>query len=153
MNCEQYRELISARLDGEIENRELAALEAHLKQCETCTAFSRQLDQLHALVVESQPTPMPDEVVETIMAKTYCRPGRWRRLVSGHYRIPRPVAWAVAVALLMLAVDAVRSPNVFDQTGPAEGGPVMTTPAVQRIVLTESDVVRTYTTQTVSEDL
>ena len=42
MKCEKYRELVSARLDGELEPDELKALDAHLEQCPECAAFARR---------------------------------------------------------------------------------------------------------------
>lgn len=39
VTCEQSRELISARIDGELDPSDEAALDAHLSMCAACTAY------------------------------------------------------------------------------------------------------------------
>ena len=153
MKCEQYRELISARLDGELEPDELKALDAHQQQCSECAAFARQVKQLQELAADSPTAAMPSEVEEAILSRTNRQQSLWQRLFRGHYRIPRPLAWAAALALLFFALDAARGPGNAGDPGYTNNTPTITRPAVQKIVLTEVDVVRTYTTQTVSKDL
>lgn len=150
MNCEEFRELISARLDGELSPEEARDLEAHLEQCGDCAAFLQELEHLQALAQESPSASMPSDVQRAILRQTSQRATWLRRIFTGHYRIPRPVVWAAAAALLVLAADVVRSPRGTEPSGP---GQTTATQAVQKIVLTESDVVRTYTTQSNSGDL
>ncbi len=146
MKCEYYRELISARLDGEIESGELDTLQDHLKQCPGCSAFARQVKQLQELAADSPPVSMPTEVEGAILSRTDRQQSLWRRLFRGHYSIPRPLAWAAALALLFLALDAARGPGSAGDPGNTKDRPAITRPLVQRIVLTEADVVQTYTT-------
>ncbi len=153
MKCELYRELISARLDRELQPDELETLEAHLEQCSECAAFARQVKQLQELAATSPPTAMPREVEEAILSRTNRQRSLWRRLFRGYYRIPRPLAWAAALVLLFLALDAARGPKSAEDPDDTREAPTITRLAVQKIVLTEVDVVCTYTTQTVSKDL
>ena len=46
--CTRVRESVSAGLDGELSELEAAGLDHHLRDCEECTAFARQLHALHA---------------------------------------------------------------------------------------------------------
>ena len=153
MKCEYCRELISVRLDCELQPDELKALDAHMEQCSECATFARQVKQLQELAATSPPTAMPSGVEEAILSHTNRQQSLWQRLFRGHYRIPRPLAWAAALALLFLALDAARGPSNAGDPGYTRETPAITRPAVQKIVLTEADVVRTYTTQTVSKDL
>lgn len=154
MNCEHCRQLISALVDKELTEGERGSLDEHLAQCSECAQYSEQIRELERLTAEWESSAMPREIEQAILDRAKQKRHGWLpRLWSGSYRIPRPVAWAAAVLLLVLAVDAVRGPSIPEQTGPANGGPVLVRPAVHKIVLTESDVVRTYTTQTVSKDL
>ena len=43
MNCEQANILISAKIDGEIDSSDLAALERHLAECPSCRAVEQAL--------------------------------------------------------------------------------------------------------------
>ncbi len=43
MNCEQAREAASARLDGELDQAEAVALDAHLAGCAACTAWEQDV--------------------------------------------------------------------------------------------------------------
>ncbi|MCK4605908.1 MAG: zf-HC2 domain-containing protein [candidate division Zixibacteria bacterium] len=152
MNCEQYRELISARVDGEIESEELDALEAHLEQCPECAAFARQVKQLQELAADSPLVLMPSEVEEVILSRSNRQQSLWRRLFSGHYRIPRPLAWAAALLLVFLSVNSLIS---RDGSTPSEH--FIITPEdsqpVQHIVLTRADIVQTYTTGSTPAEL
>jgi anti-sigma factor RsiW len=154
MNCEQYRQLISALVDKELNEGEQVILNEHLTQCSECVQYSEQIRELGRLTTEWEASAMPSDLEQAILERAKQKPQGWLgRLWGGSYRIPRPVAWAAAVAILVLTINAVGPPGGSDRIGPAEGSPVMTRPVVQRIVLTESDVVRTYTTQAVSEDM
>ncbi|MEU5726689.1 zf-HC2 domain-containing protein [Micromonospora sp. NPDC047738] len=67
MGCEQWREVLSAQLDGEATTAEQAGAEAHLDECAGCRAW---LDQAAAVTRRSRLTvtvPGPD-LVDTILA-------------------------------------------------------------------------------------
>ncbi len=154
MNCEHCRQLISVAVDQELTEGERGSLDEHLAQCSECAQYAEQIRELERLTAEWEASVMPFDVEQAVLSRARAKPHGWLpRLWSGSYRIPRPVAWAAAVLLLVLTVDAVRGPSIPEQTGPVNSGPALIRPAVQKIVLTESDVVSTYTTQAVSKDL
>lgn len=66
--CEDYLELISAGLDGELTAEESAALEAHLAQCSACRAAQEELAALQAQVAALRAEP-PADLTEQIMAR------------------------------------------------------------------------------------
>ena len=60
MKCEEYRELISAAMDGECDEAELRALDAHLSECEECRAYAEALRELSGLMQSDLPEPGED---------------------------------------------------------------------------------------------
>ena len=69
MRCDQSREAISARLDGELAQLEDAALDAHLESCIGCQSHATALAGLHRSVRIRPAEPVPDLTTE-IMALT-----------------------------------------------------------------------------------
>ncbi|MDH3891177.1 MAG: zf-HC2 domain-containing protein [candidate division Zixibacteria bacterium] len=153
MNCEQYRQLISARVDTELTEQERGSLEEHLTQCSECEQYSEQINELERLTAEWEEAQMPADVEQAILAGTKREPGGWLgRLWSGSYHVPRPIAWAALAVLLFLSVNSLMN---RDNSTPAEQliiSPEDSQP-VQRIILTEADVVRTFTTGASGTDL
>jgi len=45
MNCQQYENLLSARLDGELSPEEEAHLQAHLESCVACQAVAAAMEE------------------------------------------------------------------------------------------------------------
>lgn len=60
MTCEEYRELISADYDGELNESDRAALNAHLAECEECRAYAEALRSLSELLTGDLPSPGED---------------------------------------------------------------------------------------------
>lgn len=53
MNCERCAELLVARLEGELDANELAAVEAHLATCADCSAWAAHVAELHAALTHA----------------------------------------------------------------------------------------------------
>jgi len=90
MNCDKYQEMISAQMDNELSVDDEPTLWEHLAHCENCRAWRRdQLslrDEFAAWPEESLPPsawPLPPE--QPVRA----------------YRVPRVLAWAAAILLLV----------------------------------------------------
>ena len=66
--CDEYLELISARLDGELSPFEEKRLEAHLAQCAPCRELADQLADLHDAMSELPRLPVPDGLTQQIAA-------------------------------------------------------------------------------------
>jgi predicted anti-sigma-YlaC factor YlaD len=58
-NCEQPREAISLRLDGELPELDQARLDAHLEHCAACRALQAELDGVTTLL-RAAPVDQPD---------------------------------------------------------------------------------------------
>jgi predicted anti-sigma-YlaC factor YlaD len=138
MSCEQYQELISADLDAELSAEEEPGLWAHLARCADCRRWRR--DQL-AMRGEFQ--RWPEEALPSMTAETMRLAPPAKRKT---YHIPRALAWAAMVVLLIQGVfltsAIVRAPNTAE--------PVITLSeeeTVETIVLTTKDRVSFSTTE------
>ncbi|OLM32665.1 hypothetical protein Ae717Ps2_3560c [Pseudonocardia sp. Ae717_Ps2] len=60
MDCQGYREVLSARLDGEAADDERAMAEDHLAGCASCRAFTDGADRLGRLARVGPAEPVPD---------------------------------------------------------------------------------------------
>ncbi|MGI5236789.1 zf-HC2 domain-containing protein [Dactylosporangium sp. CA-139066] len=67
MECERYREALSARIDGEDEPIEPGLVDAHLAGCAACRAWEREAMAVTRLV-RLQPVPGSPPPVETLVA-------------------------------------------------------------------------------------
>ena len=93
--CEQYLEMMSTMLDGELDEDSRAALMAHVSECPRCraslAAFTALSDELRT------PESVPDALCASVMAQVSAsRPGKvipWRR-------------WAALAACLALVCAA-----------------------------------------------
>ena len=153
MNCEQIRQLISALVDQELNERERVTLDEHLAECSECAQYSEQIRELKRLTTEWEASQMPPEIERSILERAKQKPPGWLgRLGGDSYRIPRPVAWAAVLLLVLLSVNSMIS---RDGSTPEEQ--LITTPEdsqpVQHIILTEADIVQTYTTGSAPADL
>ena len=69
MNCEEYTELLSARLDGALTEKERNTLEEHLAHCAECRAVAEDLERIHLSFAALEPVPAPDSLARDVMAK------------------------------------------------------------------------------------
>ncbi len=153
MTCDQYCELLSARIDNELTVAEEAALNEHLAQCAECAQYEEQLRELERLTVEWEETVLPPEVEEAILSKPDTKSSGWvSRLFRGSYSVPRPLAWVAVIVFLLLAAN-----TLLDRPSGGSSDRLIITPEdnqpVQKIILTEAEVVRTLTAGTAGADL
>lgn len=64
--CDRALELISLRLDGEIEEDQRWELEEHLDACAACRSLARELEQLHAAMPQLE-EPLPEGFHAAVM--------------------------------------------------------------------------------------
>jgi predicted anti-sigma-YlaC factor YlaD len=113
MNCEFYREAISARLDGELEGAEADALESHLASCRDCCAWADEGARINRTARIGLAEPVPD-LTMSIMAALNSAPrpaemgARPSRPATARVPARSPVSVArfglVLVALAQLAI-------------------------------------------------
>ncbi|MGI5525225.1 zf-HC2 domain-containing protein [Micromonospora sp. CA-259024] len=84
MGCEQWREVLSAQLDGEETAAELTAVQGHLDGCAECRAWFTAAAAVTRRVRTRLVTEVPDRT-EAILAATIAGPARrswWRRMAG-----------------------------------------------------------------------
>lgn len=149
MNCFDFQQLISASLDKELTHQEEQILAEHLKSCPNCTEFSKKLEELKATTLAWKNISIPIELEKQILKSTVKTASAKKSVfsfISGYYRVPRSLAWASVLLLLILMVNSILNPvkSIVEAEKVEKLQPEI--PRVQKIVLTEKDVVKTYTT-------
>ena len=99
MRCDQSRDLLSARLDGEATPDEVAVLERHLASCPACSDFGRSLGEVDRLTRMVPAEPVPD-LTAAVMSATGPAPRDPRREAA---------RWSLAVVALTQLVLALPS--------------------------------------------
>lgn len=120
MPCDNYLELISARLDGELTAREEADLTAHLDTCPACRAAADQLSSLHSALGELE-VPAPAQLNASVLRsiQTERRAARRRALRR----------WGSLAACLALCL------GLYALTGmPGQDQPDTNTPVTARTI-------------------
>jgi predicted anti-sigma-YlaC factor YlaD len=78
MECDEVREALSARLDGEPTGRPDDVVDDHLAGCRACTAWSEELVTLHRMVRVREAEAVPDLSASIVAAFDSARGGRRR---------------------------------------------------------------------------
>jgi predicted anti-sigma-YlaC factor YlaD len=107
MRCEQCREIVSARVDGEDGPGEWDAASTHLRQCAACRAFLSESERLHRLTRLRPVEDVPD-LTARIVAAAGIAPGE-REHPPAHdgTRPLRVVLGAAALLQIALALPAL----------------------------------------------
>jgi predicted anti-sigma-YlaC factor YlaD len=98
MDCSQTRILLSAALDGEVDDGERRRLDDHLHHCSGCRAYAADAARLHRRVRVGPAPPVPD-LTGAILAAT--APTETRPVAT---RLLRTILVVCALALVGLAV-------------------------------------------------
>jgi anti-sigma factor RsiW len=148
MNCSDFQELISARLDKELTPEEEKVLAQHLETCANCATLAKKLEELQLICSNWKNAQIPVELEKQILNRTVRTPQEKRPasgLLGGYYKVPKSLAWASILLFLILMVNSFLNPLGKISHPPETGKSVKELSGVQRVVLTENDVVRTYT--------
>ena len=120
MRCEQVGEMMSARLDGRLDDGDAALLAEHVAECPACRAEWRRLQALDHLLASAPMAPAPVSLRVLVLARL-SRREQARRAIIGSTAL---ALGTVALALLALAPIL---PGLLDATGIApaliSGGP------------------------------
>ena len=107
-NCSEYRELINAYFDDELENADALRVEGHLKTCESCFAAFGFYLEISAALEESlvdAPPALRERVMDQIRSGNVTHIDRYaKRRKATRFALTRlvPVAACLAVILLVL---------------------------------------------------
>lgn len=127
MTCDQYRELISADFDGELEPLEEVELFGHLAACADCRLWRRGQVEIRAEFIrwpeeEFAPSKELPRAVDVRQTRTY--------------RVPRTLAWAAG--LLFVAQSTLTITTMLLGRG-EDSDQVRTPGTVETISLTPAD--------------
>lgn len=131
--CEEYGALISAWLDGELNEADTRRLQAHLFTCPGCRAYLADLKAMSRAFPPLEEVEVPEDFAASVMAriraqappeKKKASPSLWRRWG----------AWACCLALLALVGGGVWradlvSHNMKNQVAAADGASMTTASA------------------------
>ena len=109
MACEKYLDLISARMDGELTQREQAELDAHLQTCPACRAIAGELEGLHSALTDLGEVPAPVELSRSVLSKIKAERQQSRR------RVVRRLASLAACLVLCVGVIRITDVTYSDQ--------------------------------------
>ena len=122
--CELYQELISRLVDGELNKKEYAAVEAHMADCAECSAMYAVFASLSD-IIGSEDEPLPEALHENIMA------GVRRQAMINHNRrrLSKPMrntlAAAACAALVLFAAKGLAPEKAADTVLTAQQAAVM----------------------------
>jgi predicted anti-sigma-YlaC factor YlaD len=108
MECADFREALSARLDAEDPGVASEALDDHLAGCRACTGWAEELTALHRMVRVRSAEAVPDLSAAIVDAYVPARRSAGRRLLPGE--VVGTARWAlfvVALTQLVLAAPAL----------------------------------------------
>ena len=113
MNHDEYKEKISALLDGELTDAERTDVLAHLETCEACRSYLAELTALHDALGDMEPIDAPEGFAEGVMARLHAEsaPRAWAaREPKKRAAWRRWAALAACAAVVVLAVTTL--PNM-----------------------------------------
>ncbi|MFC7550106.1 zf-HC2 domain-containing protein [Plantactinospora sp. GCM10030261] len=116
MRCEDCREAVSARLDGEDDPRERAAVDAHLAGCPACVRWQRDAVAVTRLA-RTMPLGTPAGVDDSVFAALPA-PGRGRRRLDGVLRVALGVLGGIQLLLGLAQVTGFTMSHLH--AGPAD---------------------------------
>ncbi len=153
MNCQEMRERISMRLDGELDQREARLLQEHLRVCTSCQEYEKSLIEVSGKMKlwkdEKAPASLQDKLLKRILEKGK-KKTRVFGVSFGYYRIPAPVAWAAVLLFVFLAFHLVKDTFFERKVLTLETGYEMATVQEEgqvpvKISITSEDIVSTTT--------
>lgn len=109
MECHEIRSTLHAYAEGRLSQGERSRVQSHLRACASCQAALARMDQVAAVLLDSEVEPVPPRLVESVMAAA--RKRQHERLVAAQ----GPLAWwraapaamrAAAVLFLLTGVGA-----------------------------------------------
>lgn len=127
--CEEFLELLSARLDGELTHEEARMLEEHLAACPACRALGAQLAALHTALPELEPLSAPPDFARGVMARVRAAGGEKAKVVP-LFRRPRVRALAGLAACALVCVGLLRT-ELFPLDGASGDGAFQTAVSAQ----------------------
>lgn len=119
MGCDQYREALSAELDGEPGGLPVAAVEAHLAGCASCRHWQADAGRVSRLVRLAPAEPMPDLARAVLASAGPLRPSAGRGAATARAALTAVALVQALVAWpgLLRGQDGLASGHVAHEVG------------------------------------
>jgi hypothetical protein len=147
MSCENFREMISAFIDNELDENEVDILQTHLRSCSDCNRLLNELLTMSGINRKMHNIPMPPEVADNILKLTVKSERKWLfplTYITGFWRIPRGLAWVGVLAILYVVGDLLPFGNRSPMQPPQiELSQTKAEETVRRVVISDEDLVLT----------
>lgn len=116
--CQLIEQLLSARLDEQLDLQSVRSVDEHLASCARCQAAWRELQQTRELLQTVARVPVPSHLSEKVQARLGERPegGQWIEVESCCRKLTPYVAAAMVLLTLLALLWPVPKP------GSARGG-------------------------------
>jgi len=101
VSCEEAAEMLSAKIDGELDKSEAAILAKHLESCGDCRGLKERFHAVDRLVAGAPPAPGPD--LKSRIERSFETAGRLATRRGG----PGRLASIAAAALVLIAISMV----------------------------------------------
>jgi anti-sigma factor RsiW len=69
LNCQQMTALITDYLEGRLPFMDRARFQLHIGMCQHCRRYLRQMKLSVAVLGKMPPEPVPDDVMESLLAR------------------------------------------------------------------------------------
>ena len=100
MNCDEYKNLITISVFGELTNEELTELKTHLRDCPACADVYSRSEKLSDLCDQEENIPLPDkEKSWQIISAKILKKRSWLEGIA----IPKPALQYPLVLLLLIS--------------------------------------------------
>jgi predicted anti-sigma-YlaC factor YlaD len=139
MECRDWRERISASVDGEVSPEEARRIEGHIEECAECRALERKMRAVGIGVARAEGVVPPDfrEKLFSRMEEEDLLPRRRSLFVFSLRWAAVPVAAAAALALFMLtSADKGR-----DAVSPRQTAPAVAQTAVEQLTPEDREII------------
>ncbi len=147
MSCEAKQEQLSLLIDAELQEPDQVGLFRHLEGCSDCRLFFRSMIRLRNAAKRDQEeiALTADEILPpwdpAAVQRSSRGRSRWIEIVSGGWRMPKPVA--IGVAIVLIAGGIVLGSRIASTGGSGAAGDRIAKPAVVVVCsLPEVEVVQ-----------
>ncbi len=107
MSCQKVLSMLSAYIDGEVQNSDAAMMKTHLSECDSCASEWKALQCMTGMLRTTPEVEPPAFLLAQIEAATVNRTGFLARVKSAFDHVPTMARWAgapVAAAIVLFGI-------------------------------------------------
>lgn len=138
MNHDEYRELLSALLDGELDDAARERVLAHLSECETCRTYFAELTAMRDALGDMEPIEPPADFAQGVLTRLH-------EEAAPEKPTKKAASWrkwgALAACAAVVVLGAAILPNAMRMGGAAKSdsaAPALTNEMLESSLVTEN---------------